>query len=191
MEYQNENFNGKYDFRSHSHNGWHMQANLHEYSELLYCKTGEGLVTVNGEAIPLGEHEMVWIPPNYIHQYDFDQAEVICAVFSNDFIPLFFEQLGGRYFCVSAVNVAHLSALLEALPRLERQDALRVSGYLHLIGAAVLERAEFDTGRKTDGILYQKVISYLKDNCTEDITLSRLASPKPKNRSSFSTGIFN
>ena len=72
MEYQNENFNGEYDFRSRFHDGWQMQANLHEYSELIYCKKGSGYVTVDGKTIRLKEGEVVWIPPNYIHQYDFD-----------------------------------------------------------------------------------------------------------------------
>jgi hypothetical protein len=113
MEYQNENFNGEYDFRSRFHKGWYMQANLHEYSELIYCQKGSGYVTVNGNAIFLKENEMVWIPPNYIHQYDFDSAELICAVFSNDFIPLFFKKLKNRYYCPSAINIGELSYILK------------------------------------------------------------------------------
>ena len=61
MEYQNENFSGEYDFRSRFHKGWYMQANLHEYSELIYCQKGSGYVTVNGNAIFLRENEMIWI----------------------------------------------------------------------------------------------------------------------------------
>lgn len=175
MEYQTENFSGEYDFRSRFHDGWHVQANLHEYSELLYCKSGSGYVTVNGEVIPLKGEEMVWIPPNYIHQYDFDCAEIICAVFSNDFIPLFFRELGNRYFCVSAVNVRELSEILEMLPTLEKQDSLRISGYLNLICAVVCAQSAFDTARPAYGSLYKKVISYVASNYAENITLAQLA----------------
>ena len=52
MEYQNENFNGEYDFRSRFHDGWQVKAHLHEYSELLYCENGNGTVTVNGRVGP-------------------------------------------------------------------------------------------------------------------------------------------
>ena len=55
MEYQNENFNGEYDFRSRYHRDWKMGANLHEYSELLYCKSGEAYAIVNGNKILLKE----------------------------------------------------------------------------------------------------------------------------------------
>jgi AraC-like DNA-binding protein len=176
MEYQNENFYGEYDFRSRFHKGWHMQPNLHEYSELIYCQKGSGLVIVNGKTIPLKEQEIVWIPPNYIHQYDFDDsAEVICAVFSNDFIPLFFKKINKRYFCPSAIHISEMSDVLKSFPEIKKEDLLRISGYLNLIGAIVIEQSSFENTGHTDGILCQKVFSYLAENFTESISLSQLA----------------
>lgn len=175
MEYQNENFDGEYDFRSRLHRGWHMRPNLHEYSELLYCLKGSGRVTVNGKTIPLGENELVWILPNSIHQYDFDTAEVICAVFSNDLIPLFFKKLNKRYLCPSAIPMAEMSDVIQTFPRIKKEDLLRVSGYLNLIGAIVIERSSFEAARHSDGILCQKVFSYLAEHFTESISLSQLA----------------
>ena len=175
MEYQNENFSGEYDFRSRFHNGWHMHANLHEYSELIYCQKGSGYVTVNGKTIFLKEKEIVWIPPNYIHQYDFDSAELICAVFSNDFIPLFFKKVNKRYFCPSAVNIAEMSDILSKLPEMQGEDSLQICGYLNLIASTVLKHSCFEKAKRTDGILCQKVFSYLEENFTENISLSQLA----------------
>ncbi|MBQ8716993.1 MAG: helix-turn-helix transcriptional regulator [Clostridia bacterium] len=175
MRYHNENFNGTFDFRSKFHQNWRVELHLHEYSEILYCKKGNGYVTVNAEVIPMKGGEMVWIPPNYIHQYDFDCADVICAVFSNDFIPLFFKELGSRYFCVSAMKAGQLSEILESFPRLDGKDTLRISGYLNLIGATVMKQAGFEAARRTDGILYQKVISYISAHYMEGITLSQVA----------------
>ena len=175
MEYQNENFNGEYDFRSRFHEGYHMQEHLHEYSELLYCKEGHGTVTVNGQTVSLIEGQLIWIPPNYIHQYDFDQAKLVCAVFSNDLIPLFFKALAGRHFCVSAVNMEELKPVLDRFYTLQKEDSLTVSGYLNLIGAKVLAAADFEKTRHTDGILYQKVIFFLAEHYTESITLSQVA----------------
>ncbi len=175
MEYQNENFNGEYDFRCGFHRGWHIEENLHEYSEFLYCVNGGGIVTVNGKRIELGAGELVWIPPNYIHQYDFDSSDVICAVFSNDFIPLFFKILGERYFCVSAIPMDEMSVVLERFYTLKREDSLTLCGYLNLICARVLEGSEFGEAQQMDGILYQKVISYLSKHYTENVLLSGVA----------------
>ena len=175
MEYQNENFNGEYDFRCRFHDGWHMEENLHEYSEFIYCIAGEGIVTVNGKTITLKAKELIWIPPNYIHQYDFDSSKVICAVFSNDFIPLFFKILGNRYFCVSAVRMDELADILESFYELKKEDPLRICGYLNLICARVLMQSEFVEARNMDGVLYQKVITYLSKHYTEDVALSGVA----------------
>ena len=175
MEYQNENFKGQYDFRSRKHLDWKMRANLHEYSELLYCKHGSGKVTINGNTIFLQENQIVWIPPNYIHQYDFDDAEVICAVFSNDYIPLFFEELGNRYFCVSAVNIAKSSHLIEELPSLSGGSKLCICGYLNSICSEVMSQAKFEDLRHDDGILYQKVIEYISKNYTQNVRLTQVA----------------
>ena len=154
MEYQNENFNGEYDFKSRFHNGWYIKDNLHEYSEFIWCVRGEGIVTVNGKRIPLGAGQLVWIPPNYIHGYDLESADVVCAVFSNDFIPLFFETLRGRYFYPSAIRLGELSGILDSFYELKADEPLRISGYLNLILAHVLERSELGETRHTDGIFF-------------------------------------
>ena len=175
MEYQNENFNGEYDFRSRYHRDWKMGANLHEYSELLYCKSGEVYAIVNGNKILLKEKQFIWIPPNYIHQYECEGSEVVCAVFSNDFIPLFFRAQEGRYFCVSALDSEETSVFLEGLYRLDKKDSCRISGYLNLICDKVLKNASFEAERHTDGILYQRVILYISEHYTDDIRLCDIA----------------
>ena len=175
MQYQLENFNGEYDFRSRFHDGWQINANLHEYSELLYCQKGAGIVTVNGQNIPLEEGQLAWIPPNYVHKYDFPNAQVVCAVFSNDLIPLFFKVLAGRYFCVSAVDMEELSYLPPLFPALKKEEYLLISGYLNLICAKVIKQSSFENRKHSDGILYQKVISYIADHYREDISLKQIA----------------
>lgn len=175
MRYQLENFNGEYDFRCRFHDGWHIEANLHEYSELLYCREGCGTVTVNGQSISLSRGQLVWIPPNYIHKYDFDQAKVICAVFSNDLIPLFFKAQAGRYFRVVPVSLEELSHIPEQLLQLKKEEYLRISGYLNLLCAKVVAHSGFEEGRHSDGILYQKVICYLAEHYTENISLGQIA----------------
>lgn len=175
MEYQNENFDGQYDFRIRLHGGWKMAQNIHEYSEFLYCKRGNGHVTVNGRGIELSEGQLVWIPPNYVHQYHFDDGEQICAVFSNDFIPLFFKELNNKSYRVSAVRMSGFETLFEDFLRVKKNDKLRICGYLNLICSKVMSEAKLDDKKLSDGILYQKIISYISKSYMQDITLSSVA----------------
>ena len=175
MEYQNENFNGEYDFRSRFHKGWHMYANIHEYSELIYWQKGSGYVTVNKKTIFLREGELVWIPPNYIHQYAFQNAELVCAVFSNDFIPLFFSATEGKRLVVSAIPADELSSVLENLYLLKIDQRLKICGILNLIAQKVIEYSQLEETNCMDGVLFQKVVTYLSTHYTEEIKLCQLA----------------
>lgn len=175
MKYQLENFSGSYDFRSGFHRDWYMEPHIHEYCELLYCQKGEAEVTVNGKILRLQEKHLVWIPPNCVHQYRCQGAEVVCAVFSHDFIPLYFAQVGRARPVVKPVNVADLAQVIEGFPWLDRRERLTISGWLNLICARAVGQAEMETTERQDGILYQKVVSYLSEHFREDISLSSLA----------------
>lgn len=147
MEYQNENFSGIYDFRCRIHDGWEMAKHIHEYSELLYCARGSCVVCVNRKRIVLAEKQLIWIPPNYIHEYERTDARLICAVFSNDFIPAYFRVAKGKRLVVSAVDTRELSAILESLHTLDKTGTLLITAYLNLICAKVVEKSGFESAR--------------------------------------------
>lgn len=175
MEYQNENFSGIYDFRCRIHDGWEMAKHIHEYSELLYCARGSCVVCVNRKRIVLVEKQLIWIPPNYIHEYERTDARLICAVFSNDFIPAYFRMAKGKRLIVSAIDAGELSAILESLHTLDKTGVLLTTAYLNLICAKVVEVSDFESAKRGDGTLYQKVISYIAEHFREDITLRELS----------------
>ena len=175
MKYQLENFKGCYDFRCKFHDGWEMESHLHEYSELLYCQSGESEVMVNGMSITLPEKHLIWLPPNYIHQYRAKDAKLVCAVFSKDHIPAFFYLLGNKRLKVAPVAAEELEGLLERLPFMKEDDPLQISGCLNLIGAKVMKQSVWEQERASDGILYQKVIAYLSTHFQEDISLKSVA----------------
>lgn len=175
MEYQNENFSGIYDFRCRIHDGWEMAKHIHEYSELLYCARGSCVVCVNRKRIVLVEKQLIWIPPNYIHEYERTDARLICAVFSNDFIPAYFRTAKGTRLIVSAIDAGELSAILESLHTLDKSNVLLTTAYLNLICAKVVEVSDFESAKRGDGTLYQKVISYIAEHFREKITLHSLS----------------
>lgn len=175
MIYQSENFNGSLDFRCRLHHGWQVERHIHEYSELLYCSEGSCEIVINEKAILLSEKQFVWIPPNYIHQYNPTDANVICAVFSNDFIPLYTAVSKNKRLTVKPINAEETDHLLEGLYKIDKNDLLTVSGVLNLICAKVINNSVFEERAEGDGILYQKVISYISAHFTENITLHALA----------------
>ena len=175
MKYHSENFNGTLDFRSNFHKNWWVELHLHEYSEILYCKSGEGDILINGRNIRLQSNEFIWIPPNYVHQYSFQNAELVCAVFSNDFIPLYFSATEGKRLVVSAIPADELSSILEDLYLLKKDQRLKICGILNLIAQKVVEHSQLEETNCMDGVLFQKVVTYLSTHYTEEIKLCQLA----------------
>lgn len=175
MYYQNENFNGTYDFRCRFHNGYIMKSHIHEYCEILYCKNGICEILVNGKKICLKTGEFVFILPNYIHQYNCVNADVICAVFSNDFIPLFIKNIKEKRPIITNIESNELKNIFEQLPDINKNNSILITAYLNLICNKVLEQNNFEKTSITDGILYQKVISYVADNFKKDISLKQIS----------------
>lgn len=176
MRYQEENFNGTYDFRCRFHNDFIIGSHLHEYSEVLYCRKGEGDILINGKKVHLRENEFIFIPPNYIHQYNLVDVNVICAVFSNDFIPLFFKHTKGRKLAIGKFKADELKNVFELLPQTDKDKTVLIMAYLNLICNKVIEYGEFEKSALTDSALYQKVISYVSENYKQDISLKKIAS---------------
>lgn len=177
MYYQKENFNGTYDFRCRAHDGFIIESHIHEYSEILYCQKGECDIMINGENVHVGTREFVFIPPHYIHRYSLmTDVHVICAVFSNDFIPLFFQASKGRKPAVCALAADELAHIFESFPHIDKSGSLLIMGYLNLICNKVIEQGHFEKSSLADGVLYRNVISYVSENFTGDISLKKLAS---------------
>jgi len=175
MKYQLENFNGSYDFRSGFHENWYVEAHIHEYCELLYCQSGTAEATVNGKKIQVPQKHLIWLPPNCIHQYRCEGTRVVCAVFSHDYIPLYFAQVGQARSTVVPVCFFDMEQVLMGFPTLDRGEKLLISGYLNLICARVLQQTELEQTETQDSVLYQKVISYLAEHFREEITLEAVS----------------
>ena len=173
--YQMENFGKSYDFRPNYHDGFIIGAHIHEFSEIIYIIEGDAEVIINGKTLYLKDNDLIFIPPNYIHQYKMGNAKLYCAVFSNDYIPLFFNALGNHRLNCKPINVAEHKDFILKLFNLDNSSPLLTSGYLNILCNIVIENSDFDQSIVSDGILYQKVITYILQHFTEDLNLKEVA----------------
>jgi AraC-like DNA-binding protein len=151
-----------------------MGANIHEYSEILYVKAGCAHVSVDTREFDVPQGHLVFIPPNSIHSYKC-QGECVCAVFSRDFIPLFFKELGERVPVPSPIDTSDMSHFLNSLHTYHNNGSSIVSGYLNLICARVIEKSDFCDVKSGDILLFQKICAYISCHYTENITLKEIA----------------
>ncbi len=173
--YQNENFSNCHDIRCKFHDNFIVPAHLHEYSEIIFALKGNGTVYINEREILLDEKKLIYIPPNTIHRYVFSKANVICAVFSNDFVPLFFKSLNKRIPVPAPIDFSDEEPVLHSLLEKHKENPILSCGYLHLILNKVYENSELVLHTDGDSVLYKKVITYLSENFTSPVTLSVVA----------------
>ncbi len=189
--YQTENFGKSYDFRTGYHNGFIIGAHIHEYSEIIYVTNGDAEVIINGKPLYLKGGDLIFIPPNYIHQYKMENAKVYCAVFSNDYIPLFFNTLGEKRLICKPINCSNHHDFLLNLFKLNNSSKILTSGYLNILCDIVLKNSELSTSVISDGVLYQKVISYVLRHYTEDLSLKIVAKKFGYNEKYLSSTLHN
>lgn len=176
MEYHNENFGGTYEFRCKRHtDSFIVNAHLHEYSEILYVDKGNADIIIQNCQITIPEKHLVFIPPNYVHQLNCQNSETICAVFSNDFIPLFFDKLKNRFLKCTPIDFSQNQKLIKDFPLYDTGNLLLISGVLYLICDEILKHSMFSDKQPMDSLLYQRIITYIQEHYLENITLKSIA----------------
>ena len=174
--YQAENFGKHYEYRSNPHKNWVMPPHIHEFSEIAFTKSGSTTVLLNGKKYLVPEDHLIFILPNQIHEYTDETPSVVrCAVFSNDHIPMFFENLGTMQLKNPVIDMREHKALLCELEATEPGDTLRLCGLLNLVCDRVLKQTEKTQKSSVRHSMFSDVISYVSENFREDITLKDVA----------------
>lgn len=174
--YQSENIGSNYEFRSHCHHNWSVPPHIHEYSEILYTISGCATMYLDGVKRTIPQGHMAFIMPNHIHAYtDETPAYVRCAVFSNDFIPAFFERYQNQVPTEPVIDLTDRAGMIEELAQTATDDIVRLSGLLNLLFAELPRRTELQEHHLRDTSLYMAAINYISTHFLTDFTLRDMA----------------
>ena len=177
MKYHLENFSGEYDFRCRRHiDEFVVELHLHEYSEILYSFDGTADIIVDKHHIELRPKEIIFIPPNVPHEYLCKNCDLMCAVFSNDFIPAFHKQIIGLKTMCMPFFAPTLNEIIEDFETIKDQNIVTICGYLNIICGKVMDNiCSTESKQNIESALYPKIISYLSEHYQENITLKAVA----------------
>ena len=166
---------GKYDFSCAIHVTGIVKSHLHNYSEFIYCLDGTGEVWVDEKKFVISKNQIIFIPPNSIHKYNCPNATTMYAVFSADMVPLFFKVIHNKRLVARPINIKEYSQIMALLLEVPKNDYIRISGYLNLLLAQILDASETEPATYTDKDLYQKVTLYISENYTENLSITSIA----------------
>lgn len=176
--YQSENIGKSYDYRSNSHTNWVVPPHIHEYSEIAFTKNGKSCIYLDGKKYIVPENHLIFIKPNQIHEYSSDSPSSLrCAVFSNDFIPIFNTIMNGKEFKNPVFDFSNHTKVLKELEKVDPSKPLKICGLLNLIADILLENGVITSGHRTNQRHdnFQQIISYISSHFEENIKLSDLA----------------
>ena len=174
--YQSENFGKHYEYRSNPHTNWAVLPHMHEFSELAFVREGVATVFVNGEKHEVRAGQLIFILPNQIHEYSDETASKLrCAVFSNDFVPAFFDAIKEQKPKNPVIDLVDAEYLLDELDEVDPSSTLKICGILNLICDKVLRSGELVPQNAGEHHLLCEVVSYISQNFLEDICLGDIA----------------
>lgn len=176
IEYHAENFGKRYEYRTNSHRDWNVVPHIHEFSEIAFTKSGVTTVLIEDRKYLLPPGHLIFVLPNQIHEYRGETSSYMrCAVFSNDFVPAFFEKVGEMRLQDPVVDLTGEPYLLEQLDTVDPAQTVKLCGILNLVCDRVLSATGLVPAAVGRPSMFYEVISYISRNFTEDIRLQDLA----------------
>lgn len=167
---------------------------IHHSAELLYVNAGCVEFVIDNESYTACAGEFALIPPDVVHYYTklHPQSCYYIHVFSKDCVPTFFRLLGTKlpkhivYRCSDDAREYYTKTVIEPFKAFIRDKnyfrtvtdefipVLKLRSALYAILSEFLSAGLVDN-QGTTRSLFGDVCAYIVENCTEEITLVKLA----------------
>jgi AraC-like DNA-binding protein len=131
---------------------------------------------IDGKKFTVPENHVVIILPNRIHEYPNETPCVLqCAVFSNDFIPDFFDKIKDYDLENPVIDFTDQKWLLKELANVSWDNNVRVCGLLNLVCDKILSESKLVLSEKRDQSIYRLAVQEISENFMEDLSLKDIA----------------
>lgn len=169
------NSRGNYNYNAFFYTGISYASHFHSNYELMYVEYGTAQMAVNGEAVELVSHEFLLIPPYTVHSFDVDRSSrVWVGVFSADFITVFAKKNTGVGHSKFRCGKPSEKFLIEHLLIKDQPDLYMTKACLYLVCSECQKNAvPYDMRSEDD--FKSRVVGYISDNLSGDITLADVA----------------
>lgn len=169
---------------SYSNLGWNNH--IHKCYELIMVAKGVLYGEINGKPFSLKKNQAMLVPPYFIHSYKKDEDCVYhIAVFSSDYVPAFdkkIKNLQPNNYLLSFskeewnyIEKRFFPALV-ASPCVQHPipDEFTIKSCLYLMASCFIRTKEF-TQKSKDYSILLRIVSYIEENFSQNISLSTLA----------------
>jgi len=179
MLYQEHNSQSGYYFECIKYNDFSYVPHIHRHPELIYVVKGEVDVDLGDSTETVKEGDFALVFSNCRHGYTtLKSSEVYVCIFSEDFVPSFSKKIKGKmqknikFNCRQSVTDFALKELFieDKIPQ-----SYLIKATLYAVLGEYLESAELVNAYNSNNELVDKMINYITENYTNDISLEKMA----------------
>ncbi len=179
MIYQTHNSVGQYYFECIRYSNFNFVPHMHRHPEVFCVREGSLAVEMNGKREIFNKGDYGWIPSNFIHSYtNIDNSVVDVCIYSEDFVPAFSKETRKKFPDRAKFTCRYTVSRFvnDELFVTDREvDFYTRKAALYAIAGEVLEQIDFlDISAKNE-TLTDRIIRYVAENYTENISLKALA----------------
>lgn len=187
ISYQEHNSVKPFNLDVVFYDDFHYIPHFHKDLELVFILQGEVSLTLNATTTKIKQNELALILPNQAHSYSTEKnSKAWVCVFSKDYVPYFADFISNKttdnVFTLPKEsenyllnNLINIDPNHPTFARTEQEKILKLSSIFNLITAEFVKQKNFisKASNKTD--LYRKIIEYIANNYTENISLDTLS----------------
>jgi len=159
-------------------NNFTFPIHVHRSFEFVYVKKGEIEIGIDGHKIILKEDEVVLVFPNQLHSYySPGESEIIICIFAPEIVNEFYLAVKNKKQKEIVKNLDNdtLWMFLKHLAEISENIYLTKSLFYSICSDVYKKTELIDRDYSRDILIWHKLMIYLENNFTNDISLNKLA----------------
>lgn len=177
LKYESHHF-GENTLFSHYHPiNLNYPVHLHRSFEFISVIDGDLQISVNNRNLEVKKDECILILPYEIHSLSTKKySDARICIFSPEYVKTFDSMIYGKFLENPVFNLSHnaRALILDKIFR-DNVNVLEMKACLYLLCSEVMEHTQLLISVKNDYELLHKILNYIQNNFTKDISLKSIA----------------
>ncbi|NME82156.1 AraC family transcriptional regulator [Clostridium sp. SM-530-WT-3G] len=178
LKYESYHFGDNNSFSFYHNINFSFIKNIHRSFEYVFVKEGQLNLILKNKTYTITKNQGALILPYEIHSFNTDDySDSYICVFSPEYIKTFQNMIQGKCLENPVFNVSPMVQDLTFNTLFnDNDDILSIKSSLYMISSEIIKQTKLIECNKTDEILIHKVLKYIQDNFTNNISLKDIAS---------------
>lgn len=153
------------------------EPHFHSAVEILYASEGEVDTFINGAPRTIGKGEICISDSYDVHNFDSHGLKCRILIIPSDFLDDYFKVRGKKHVASNYVTDKALCVKIDAVMRqfCDKPSPLLSKAYVNLILGLIADKTGFSDAAAEDFHIMKKILDYLENNYSSDITLESLS----------------